>query len=506
MLLNRIRPEELIPRLDAEYYQSHFVDNGVAVRRCGLPMTTIGAEIAEGSPVTYGIVQPGGFVPNGQGVPMVRCVDMSDGVLNPETVLSVTPEIEGPYKRARITPGDLLLSIVGTVGRTAVVPGSLRQANLNQSVARLRFRPSFDTHWAHAFLSTTYGQALLLREQRGFIQKRLNIEDIPFIQVLRPAPEAQRYIGDKVRLAERLRERARSLDTQVRRTYRAELDRLGYAEAPHRKSYRAKLRDRLDPAYYDPSFTSVLDAPWLLRHSEPLSNFFTDGSYGDLPDSGSYGTGGKWLLRATDLDRCMTHWDAGVRVPGAEVGAKSEVKQNDILLEVKGAIEKCAIGRGPAVGKHVNGTVFRLSPTGINAGYLCLHLTAEVKRKYAAREAVNNIIQYLNLGCIRSLPVVRLDVDLEGQLGDTFLAAIDAQAAATSLTAAATTLVEHLIEGKVTEADLVAAQKALESGDRGLDRTILQALRQNGNPAQPLVADLDGLYGLLDELDQETNA
>ena len=52
----------------------------------------------------------------------------------------------------------------------------------------------------------------------------------------------------------------------------------------------------------------------------------------------------------------------------------------------------------------------------------------------------------------------------------------------------------------------MAAQKALEAGDRGPDRAILQALRPNGDSGQPLIPDLDGLYVLLDELDGEANA
>ncbi|MBK7152532.1 MAG: hypothetical protein IPH72_12365 [Sandaracinaceae bacterium] len=71
--------------------------------------------------------------------------------------------------------------------------------------------------------------------------------------------------------------------------------------------------------------------------------------------------------------------------------------------------------------------------------------------------------------------------------------------AAKALTSVATTLVENLIDGRLTEADLVAAQKALEVGDRSADREILRGLRQSDAPdAQQLIADVDVLYALLD--------
>ncbi len=69
--------------------------------------------------------------------------------------------------------------------------------------------------------------------------------------------------------------------------------------------------------------------------------------------------------------------------------------------------------------------------------------------------------------------------------------------------AAATRLVEDLIEGRISESDIVTAQKALEAGDRGADRAILKSLRQSDAPdAKPLIPDLDAL---LDEPDGESD-
>jgi type I restriction enzyme S subunit len=87
--------------------------------------------------------------------------------------------------------------------------------------------------------------------------------------------------------------------------------------------------------------------------------------------------------------------------------------------------------------------------------------------------------------------------------GESILSALNTEdaalRAAQRLTLTATTLVEHLIDGRLNEADLVAAQKALEAGDRSADREILKALRQSDAPdAKPLIADIDALYALLD--------
>ena len=74
--------------------------------------------------------------------------------------------------------------------------------------------------------------------------------------------------------------------------------------------------------------------------------------------------------------------------------------------------------------------------------------------------------------------------------------------ASTRLTLAARLLIEALIEGAISESDLIAAQRALEAGDRSADRALLQTLRRGeGSASTPLFPDIDALYALLDETD-----
>ena len=72
------------------------------------------------------------------------------------------------------------------------------------------------------------------------------------------------------------------------------------------------------------------------------------------------------------------------------------------------------------------------------------------------------------------------------------------------LTTAAKLLVEALIEGQISEADLITVQKALEAGDRTADREILSRLTRKGmdTPGEPpLFPDLESLYNILDALE-----
>jgi type I restriction enzyme, S subunit len=215
------------------------------------------------------------------------------------------------------------------------------------------------------------------------------------------------------------------------------------------------------------------------------------------------------LLTASDLRNCNFDFNVGISVPISQVSNKGLVKLNDILLEIKGAIDQCSVASSLAEGKYVNGSVFRFSTKNIETGYLAFYLKSHIKQKYCSREAVNNIIQYLNLECIKSLPVLRLEAATENQISVDFLLSRDLLMFGHLLTTAAKLLVEALIEGKLSEADLKAAQEGLERGDTTLDREILARLTRKGidNPNEPpLFPDLDALYTALASLDETTEA
>ncbi len=194
-------------------------------------------------------------------------------------------------------------------------------------------------------------------------------------------------------------------------------------EVLSRKSYSASLKDRLDPAYYSFEFTSIFDSDWFVGNSQPLGNFIAEGSYGFLPDSKLYGNGIERLLTASDIATCNYDSQAGVAIPKKVTNKKGLIKLNDILLEIKGAIEQCEIASYLAKGKYVNGSVFRFSVKNIPLGYLAFNLTGFIKQKYCRREAVNNMIQYLNIDTIRNLPIIRLDTKIEEDISNKYISA-----------------------------------------------------------------------------------
>src|SRR5437870_5197303 len=84
------------------------------------------------------------------GVPVIKVKDIRDGKVDTSDLLLTDPKIDEAYFRSRVRPGDLLFTIRGTVGRTALVPPTLEAANITQDTARIALSdsdPRFVRRW-----------------------------------------------------------------------------------------------------------------------------------------------------------------------------------------------------------------------------------------------------------------------------------------------------------------------------------------------------------------------
>ena len=96
----------------------------------------LGALIDPNRPIVYGILMPGEHEEGG--VPVIKVRDIKDGeIASKQSLLHTSPLIDQQYMRSRVRKGDILFTIRGTVGRTAIVPESLDGANITQDTARL---------------------------------------------------------------------------------------------------------------------------------------------------------------------------------------------------------------------------------------------------------------------------------------------------------------------------------------------------------------------------------
>ncbi|WP_159053667.1 restriction endonuclease subunit S [Variovorax sp. PMC12] len=155
----------------------------------------LGQAIDPARPLCYGVVQPGAEV--SKGVPLIRVQDMEAGSVLESQLRTVSSEVDREYRRSRVVGGEVLISVVGTIGRTAVVPAGMK-ANIARAVARLACRDGVLNLWLHYWLSTESIQWHLLRSAKEVARKTLNLADLARIPLALPSPEEQALIVNRV--------------------------------------------------------------------------------------------------------------------------------------------------------------------------------------------------------------------------------------------------------------------------------------------------------------------
>jgi type I restriction enzyme, S subunit len=148
--------------------------------------------------LTYGIVQPGAPDPNGRF--MVRGQDYSRGWASPDEIFRVSPEVEEPYRRARLRGGDIVMTIVGAgTGNIAVVPAWLEGANLTQTTARIAIDSSAGSGFFFAYvLQSEVGRINVRMDMKGAAQPGLNLGHIAKWRVPVPPIARQHQIVEEL--------------------------------------------------------------------------------------------------------------------------------------------------------------------------------------------------------------------------------------------------------------------------------------------------------------------
>ncbi|HHU6492695.1 restriction endonuclease subunit S [Klebsiella pneumoniae] len=500
-MYSRVNSNLLEDRLDAEFYSLEQIKNHKTLQDYGvIPLS------AYCNGINVGYTGELTSVYRDQGTTLYRVSDINGIFLSNDDVNYVPDDFAANNSQIWIRDNDIVFAAVGnTIGKVALKTVSMPDGVCSRALMIARpLTDKIDSSFLIAYLATKYAQKSLLRGISGSAQPVLNTPLIANLPVITAESLSQKYIGDKVRQAEQLGAWAKRLEQVSSFMFANALAELGYKQKKSTKIVRTKLEDRLDPAFYDEKF-SFFDESWFKINSEPLKQFIESGSYGVLPSSNSYGKGNVRFIRATDLKNANIDPTCFTYVPEEEVADKAKVSKGDILMEIKGAISTCELAESHLAGTYINGSIFRFTPKGINNAYLAYFLSSTIKELYCERVSINNIISYLDLASLHELPVIRLKNDIEEFLAKNLININLAKKIAFALTRSAKTLVESLIEGQLTEQQLIQAQQALEDGDNSLDQAIISKLSAEGyaiEGATPLFSDVDELYSLLEDAAQ----
>ena len=182
--------------------------------------------VQKGRKICYGIVQPGDFATDG--IPLIRGKDYSFGWAPLEDFFRVSEAIDRPYKRSKVKPRDLILTIVGAgTGNVATVPDWLDEANITQTTARIAVdHEKFDYRYVRALLQSRFGQNAVYRAIKGGAQPGLNIADVEKFTFFYPPKNVQSQIADAAEAWDRAIETVEALIANARAQKQALMQQL----------------------------------------------------------------------------------------------------------------------------------------------------------------------------------------------------------------------------------------------------------------------------------------
>jgi type I restriction enzyme M protein len=173
----------------AEQALDTFVEHSLAEFEGKTRRVRLGDMIQEGRPLCYGIVQPGEV--SSDGTPFIRVCDMEGGNVNVAGLMRVSESVNRQYRRSTVANGDILVSIVGTIGRVAIVGPECEGFNIARAVARIAPSPDLRSDFLAFLLRATSTQRRLVGSSFESARKTLNLSALAELEFPLPIKKQQ---------------------------------------------------------------------------------------------------------------------------------------------------------------------------------------------------------------------------------------------------------------------------------------------------------------------------
>ena len=150
-----------------------------------------------------------------QGVPFIRVQNITEYGFEDSNLVFISEEANKRISRSECRPGDLVFTKTGRLGTVCVLNNEYSNYNIRGDLAKLQLKSQIDPYYVMSYLNSNFGTKITNSYSSGSTRGRILISNIKKIVIPIPSPEIQKYIGDKVRKAEELREEAKRLKKEA---------------------------------------------------------------------------------------------------------------------------------------------------------------------------------------------------------------------------------------------------------------------------------------------------
>ena len=274
--------------------------------------------------------------------------------------------------------GDVLVSVVGTLGNSALIESQHLPSIFSCKSTALRTR-GIDPRYLVSYLNCDLGRGLLMRKERGAVQKGLNLDDLKSLAVYVAGRPLQLKIAEVHKASSLAREQAKQFLSEAETVLLHSLGLDGW-KAPDPLTYLRSSRDafgagRLDAEHFKPKYDELIERLQWTGSALRLGPLLETNDRGNQPE---YADNGLPVVNSKHVIGCEVRLDDDNR-RAIKDAAKLLIEPGDLLMNGTGV---GTIGRsatylhsGPAIpDNHV--TVLRPKLGAIDPIYLSIFINS----------------------------------------------------------------------------------------------------------------------------------
>ena len=359
-----------------------------------------------------------------EGVPYYRGQDAGAFFIensNPICIDEKTFELP-VMKRSHLKKGDVILSIVGTIGSLSLVYSD-KSATCSCKLAILRPKEGKNAELLATFLRGKYGQAQITRFTRGAVQKGLILEDMDQLVVPVFGDGIVEAIRNAIQSAYQIQEKANNCYREAQRTL---VNSVGSISVPAESvsvrniSTSFYTTGRLDAEYYQPKYDALFTALSAIKTKK------LGGAHGIVnieksiePGSEVYVEDGIPFVRVSDVSK--------FEISEPEVKLRNDIlpnpevlfPQKDTILLSKDGSVGIAYKTESTMPVITSGALLHLTVRNkaeVLPDYLTLVLNSPIVQLQAERDSNGAIIQHWKPSEIENVIIPVLDMDIQKEI------------------------------------------------------------------------------------------
>ena len=507
-MFNRI-PAQLIPdRIDPGYYSKELLANEQTLES----WNNISLEDLVDASVHHNIADLGSngnfaFLRTIQystepGLRYLRTQDVDENSVSSDDLLFVANNSIEKVRNSIANIGDLVVCRKGKVGAAAIVPADIGRCCVSENITRFVLdKKKIDSAFCAAFLNSRQGAMRFAREATGVIQSWINNQKLRKIRIVCPSKDAQSFVGDMVRCAERFRGFATTCESafadRIKHGY-PNLHEVLPTDFKHGRATCDDIGGSLNPGAFNPDRLHV--RRYLKNNrGKKIKSLATV----ETPVTLEYRSE-DWYIGLDSIGSALGRISPSSIGEANVTGSVRVLSEGTVISKLRPYLNKVAYIPSHLVPSYGSTELLRVCAKDPELNwYLCGVL--QLKSTVRQLNPVSTGSTHPRVSRDDILDCYVPWIDDASTAGNLLADAQKSYFLSDKLLAGAKLLVEALIDRRISESQLSDAQSQLTQGSQSGHREVLGRLYEGGVDAattRPLFPDLDAYYETLQMAEQ----